>query len=1279
MLFPVVQTPTDSPYQTSAHSAEAFQELAADLLRHGQPQLALNYCYLSMQIQATAPGYKLLGDVLQRLHRAAEAETAYHNGLKLQPDWAELQANLGTLYAQQQQWLKALLCYQKALQLKPDLSQVQRNLEQVWTSINQIDKAPVGQQPANSTASLNELYSAFMLAPEQLGVQNLLKLSQMLREREQFELAERCQQQAMQLQNRRSGSLNNSVSHAVPPSVSQTAPPALAESPTLLNHAAGSDAPSHQAAIQSYNLGNTHAQQQQWPQAESAYRRALTLAPTFAIAQWHLAQVLERRNQPEAAREQYFEALSLQPDLAKPAELCKFGQMLQDQQPEQALNCYEWALQQDADCLEAHRQLAGLLDQQNQPERAIFHYQQALRLEPDAALYHALGDAYLKLSQWQEAAAAYRQAILLKPDFSWSHNNLGNALIQLEQWDEAAAAYQQAIKLNPAFYWSHYNLGEALAKLAQWDEAIAAYRAALEIESENLLAQQKLHEALYWRAKADLQKVQIFYQTAVTEHLTDPGSFHRAIDLQPQNAQLYVGLAQALSAQGQSEQAAVFYQIAAQLAPNLPLPGEVLDSGSLHKPYRAEFTIRSASYAAWLRDNAPTANDLRRMADAVPTIPHKPLISIVVPIYSPPESLLREMIESVIAQVYPHWELCLADDASPQPYVQEILQAYAERDSRIKLVLRTSNGHIAAASNSALALATGEYVALLDHDDLLTPDALYEVVQLLNRHPEADLIYSDEDKLNEQNELFDPFFKPAWCPDSFLSQNYICHLGVYRRRIVNQIGGFRLGYEGSQDYDLALRFTEKTTNIFHLPKVLYHWRSHAASVAGSSIAKPYAYEAGALALQDAMARRGEPGRVLSHPEVAGVYTLRYEVAAYCRVSIIIPTRNLGDVLNRCLESLFERSTYPDYEVIVIDNGSDDPETLALFSAWQQQQPERFRCYRLDIPFNYSRLNNYGVSQATGDYLLFLNNDTEVITPDWIEAMVEQAQRPSIGAVGAKLLYPDDTIQHAGVVLGIGGVAGHSHKNFGRNDQGYFRQLLCVSNYSAVTAACLLCRRQVYEQVGGFDETLQVAFNDVDFCLKLQQQGYRNLYLPHAVLYHYESKSRGSEDTPEKQQRFHRETMTMQLRWGELLNYDPCYSPNLTRKHENYSLNISTRLEVLSVVPAAATPDLWDFSIDLPQVGPLAEDILPIAGWAVGRRSQVHLVQVIHNQQVVHQTEMNTFRPDVEQQFPQVYGAARSGFAMVCPVSQLPHQAELTLRVVLADGSVIQLATIRLRY
>jgi len=511
------------------------------------------------------------------------------------------------------------------------------------------------------------------------------------------------------------------------------------------------------------------------------------------------------------------------------------------------------------------------------------------------------------------------------------------------------------------------------------------------------------------------------------------------------------------------------------------------------------------------------------------------------------------MLDSVIAQIYPHWQLCIADDASTKPHVRAVLNEYAARDDRITLTLRESNGHISAASNSAIAAATGEFIALLDHDDVLTPDALFHNALCINARPDVDMIYSDEDKIDDDGRLRDPFFKPDWSPDRFLCQMYTSHFGVYRTTLVREIGAFRLEFEGSQDYDLVLRLTEQTDRIEHIPRVLYHWRIHPASTTAGMDTKPYAEIAARRAIAEALERRGEPGEVESITDVPGSYAIRYELREPELVSIIIPTRDHGGDVDRCLRSIFERTEYPNLEVVLVDNGSRDFGSLQVFSTWERREPNRLRVLPHDAEFNYSEINNVAARSARGSYLLFLNNDTEIVSHDWLTRMMEQAQRRTIGAVGAKLLYADGRIQHGGVVLGIGGLAGHAHRFFPRHHFGYYNTLKMTVNQSAVTAACLLTRRQIFEEIGGFDEDLRVAYNDVDLCMRIVEKGYRIVFVADAVLYHYESQSRGYDLTPAQIKRDAVEKAYMERRWGFSSLRDPYYNPNLTLLREDFSL------------------------------------------------------------------------------------------------------------------------------
>ncbi|WP_172257036.1 glycosyltransferase family 2 protein [Saccharibacillus deserti] len=563
----------------------------------------------------------------------------------------------------------------------------------------------------------------------------------------------------------------------------------------------------------------------------------------------------------------------------------------------------------------------------------------------------------------------------------------------------------------------------------------------------------------------------------------------------------------------------------------------------------------AGNYENWLFNHQLTHADFERIKQEIQGYTYQPLISIILPVYNVDEKWLRLCIDSVLNQLYTNWELCIADDASTKPHIKKVLNEYAQKDSRIKVVFRVKNGHISESSNSGLEVAAGEYVGLLDHDDELSVDALYENVKLLNEHPEADIVYSDEDKISEDGMRHSPYFKPDWSPDLLLSQMYTCHFSIYRRSLVEQVGGFRKGYEGSQDYDLVLRVSELTEAIYHIPKILYHWRTIEGSTALMDSSKSYTHISGLRAVEDALVRRNINGWVEGVQGMANLYHVHYRLQKEASISIVIPNKNLPDILDQCLTSIFEKTNYQNYEVLVVDNGSDNPATFDIYKKWERAQGERFRYVEYDIPFNYSKINNFGVEQTQAELILLLNNDVEVISPDWLTEMAGQAMRSEVGAVGACLYYPDDTIQHAGVVLGIGGVAGHSHKHFRRTDNGYFSRLKMISNYAAVTAACLMIRREVYLEVGGLEESLQVAFNDVDFCLKVWTAGYRNVWLPHVQLYHYESKSRGYEDTPEKQKRFKQEIDLMQEKWSSALKKDPYYNINLSKIKEDFSINI----------------------------------------------------------------------------------------------------------------------------
>lgn len=564
------------------------------------------------------------------------------------------------------------------------------------------------------------------------------------------------------------------------------------------------------------------------------------------------------------------------------------------------------------------------------------------------------------------------------------------------------------------------------------------------------------------------------------------------------------------------------------------------------------------TYADWVRSyDTVGRRQLQEFAQRVGRLSQPPLISIILPVYRTPERWLRRCIESVLAQAYPHWELCIADDASPDLHVRRVLEGYASQDERIRIVWRQENGHIAEASNSALALARGEFVALLDHDDELRPHSMLEFAEAIAADPGRGLIYSDEDKIDAAGNRFAPNFKPDWNYDLLLSQNYICHLTVIRTDIVRDVGGFRRGFEGSQDHDLILRCCERLSpeRIYHIPKVLYHWRAIEGSTALERDAKDYAAEAGARAVDEHLRRCGQQARVelLEH----GHYRVRRALPTPApHVSIIIPTRDKVNLLSACVESILARTEYPNYDILVVDNRSEDDQAIAYLR--QICQHRRVRVLRYDHEFNYAAINNWAVRRTTGELLCFLNNDIEVISPDWLVEMGANAIRPDVGAVGAMLYYPEGAIQHAGVILGIGGVANHSFLGQLSGSPGFCARALVTQNLTAVTGACMMLRREAFQTVKGFDERLAVAFNDVDLCLRLVRSGYANVWTPFAQLYHHESASRGKEDTSAKQARFEAEVAFMNDRWGNILRADPAYNVNLTLENTDFGFAFPPR-------------------------------------------------------------------------------------------------------------------------
>lgn len=555
-------------------------------------------------------------------------------------------------------------------------------------------------------------------------------------------------------------------------------------------------------------------------------------------------------------------------------------------------------------------------------------------------------------------------------------------------------------------------------------------------------------------------------------------------------------------------------------------------------------------YGPWFEKHKPSAEELERQRKKKWKNP--PLISVAVPAYRTPPGFLEQMILSVKEQTYPHWELCIVNASRGEDGMEQVLGRYAGGDERIRVKNLEENLGIAGNTNEALEMARGEFVGLLDHDDLLAPQALFRIAEALTADPQADAVYTDEDKVTtDLSEHFQPHFKPDFNLDLLRSNNYITHFFVVRTRLAREAGGFRREFDGAQDYDFIFRCTEEAKKVLHVPEVLYHWRTHKASTADNPASKMYAFEAGKRAIEAHLARCGQEGTVSLRKDL-GFYRVEYPVQGEPLVSILIPNRDQKETLEKCLNSIWEKSTYKNYEILIVENNSSSPEIFDYYREIEKRPGVRILTWKEG--FNYSAINNFGEKSAAGDYLLFLNNDVEVINPRWIEELLGNCQRKEVGIVGAKLYYPDDTIQHAGTVIGIGGIAGHAFLNMPRSRTGYLHKASLQMDLSAVTAACMMMKRQVFKQLGGFEERLSVAFNDVDLCLRTVQVGYLVVYNPEVELYHYESKSRGAEDSEEKVRRFQEEIEFMRCRWMDLMKKgDPYYNRNLTLSKWNYSL------------------------------------------------------------------------------------------------------------------------------
>lgn len=566
----------------------------------------------------------------------------------------------------------------------------------------------------------------------------------------------------------------------------------------------------------------------------------------------------------------------------------------------------------------------------------------------------------------------------------------------------------------------------------------------------------------------------------------------------------------------------------------------------LHERFEPEEVPYGPWYEAYVPDEAELEKQRKHHFS------YEPLISVAVPAFRTPETFLIQMIESLLDQTYGNWELCIANGSPEDTVMKGVLDEYMKKDSRIRVSELSENKGIAGNTNAALEMARGEFVGLLDHDDLLAPNALYEVARALDSDRTLDAVYTDEDKVTtELDEHFQPHLKPDFNLDLLRSNNYICHFFVVRCSVVEKAGGFRQEFDGAQDHDFIFRCVETAGKVGHIPEILYHWRTHKASTADNPASKMYAFDAGKRAIEAHLERTGTAG-VVTHTPDLGFFRVKYPVQGSPLVSIIIPNKDEKETLKTCIESIQEKTEYDNYEIIIVENNSTTEEIFQYYK--ELSQDPRIRLLRWKKEFNYSAINNYGVSHAKGEYLLFLNNDVKVITPGWIKEMLGVCQRPEVGAVGVKLIYPDNTIQHAGCVIGIGGIAGHMFVDMPANRTGYLHKASILQDMSAVTAACMMMKKTAFEEAGGFTEKLSVAFNDVDLCLKVRKNEKLIVYDPYVQLYHMESKTRGAEDSTEKVRRFQEEIEYMRCQWIDILKKgDPYYNKNLSLTKWNYSL------------------------------------------------------------------------------------------------------------------------------
>jgi len=848
-------------------------------------------------------------------------------------------------------------------------------------------------------------------------------------------------------------------------------------------------------------------------EAAELFRHVARAARDDAASLIQLGQIEARGGRPERAGAAWRQALLRQP--ANPTALALYADLEGSAGPSLRAARYYERLRI---LLPRHRGPAELLGwiyaETDQTGKSLRRYGEAARLDGLNPAAHARHAAALHgAGRLSEAIRAFRREALLRPEAAGVWFNLSVVEPALGAREEGLAHLARSLAIRPLD-------GPALARQAQLRRRLGKPGAETSARKSQIV-DPKAARALTGAARTgDASAAARWW--CVSRRDLEPAMLHM----------------RALLAAGRPERAlAVLEEIHTDAA----APDELLLlAAEAHRRMGSSAAaLPKTQYQEWLENSAALGDT--RAPVAAPAGP-APLFSVLLPVYNPDPEHLRAAIASVREQSFGDWELCIADDASTDPAIRPVLEQAAAEEPRIKLVLRPENGHISAASNSALGIARGSFIGLLDHDDRLDPDALAEMARALEAHPELDLVYSDEDKIDDAGTRFSPHFKPAWDPDLSLISNYICHFSVIRRTLAEEVGGFRLGLEGSQDHDLVQRVAERTVpeRIGHVPRILYHWRATANSTAASVETKPYALAATGRVIRDALERRGAEARAELR---GGRWRIVRPVPPDARVSVIIPTKNRLGLLRTCIDGLLEQTDYADLEIRIIDNGSDDEAALRYLDGLARRTG--VTVLKDAGPFNFSRLCNRAAEGATGAYLCFLNNDIEPVAPDWLTEMVAEAARPEIGLVGAKLLYPDRTVQHAGIALAGAHVARHTNLKIAEKDGGYWGRAMQVQNLSAVTGACMVLRREIFAEIGGFDEALAVDFGDIDLCLRVRRAGYRVLWTPHAVLLHHESASRGTVFTPEKAELYERERAFMVERWGALLEDDPAYNPNLS--------------------------------------------------------------------------------------------------------------------------------------